>query len=112
MATRKEQMLAAIANRRAATGPPPKKHSAQARDAKHRARGRLPDGSTFCVRYSAASKTWSGTLEVLASDASPAYNAGHTADGVFRLLEELDIMYWEQVAALPDRHAEPAGHNQ
>lgn len=57
------------------------------RDNRAATRGRLPDGAKFEVVYSAATRTWSGTLTV--------DGAVFTADrpAVFSLLESLDIMY-------------------
>jgi hypothetical protein len=60
---------------------------APTRKARGPAAVRLPDGSTFQVRYDASTETWSGTLAV----GEATFTA--SASGVFKLLEKLDRLY-------------------
>lgn len=69
--------------------------SAEGRDARMDAKGRLPDGSRFDQKYDAASQTWSGRLEILEGDTLLCFEA--EAPGVFKLLVVLDNMYREHL---------------
>lgn len=52
---------------------------------------RLPDGANFNVLYDAASMTWSGELSI--PDGTETLTFRSQANGVFRLLEDLDRAY-------------------
>lgn len=92
---------------------PKVERSAKARDARAADRGRLPSGSKFETEYDGDKKEWSGKLLVFTEEmfGTPVYMTfHHKAEGVFRLLEELDVMYWEWVQAFSKPPAgEPAG---
>lgn len=83
--------------------PPKSQRSAAARDARAKTRGRLTGGSYFEATYSSANKRWNGSLYVaLAEPVSGPEDYkvfSHGAPGLFQLLEELDVMYWEWVAS-------------
>lgn len=75
--------------------------SAPARDLRAKTRGRLPDYTTFDAEWNG--KEWSGELAVWVR--LPYINERvlemsfiGTADGLFRLAEELDIKFWEWYA--------------
>lgn len=90
--------------------PPKVKRTSAARDARARARGRLPDRSSFKVEYDAQSATWVGSLVVpVGGDFFHGLELRHRADGVFRLLEEIDAFYWELIGKLAQGEPHPAG---
>jgi len=66
---------------------------------------RLPDGSEFSLRYSAATKTWTGTMTV------EGETFEQTCSGVFRLMKLLDraytMSYWKKAAATSQQPAGP-----
>lgn len=71
------------------------------RDRRMKKKGRLPDGTSMLVHYSAATKTWSGHISVPAKHGEDDrltrqhFGADHTAEGVFRLISELDDKFRE-----------------
>jgi hypothetical protein len=66
----------------------------------HQEKGRLPDLSAFAVWYSAFSKQWTGTLEVIEGD-GPVRRFEASASGVFDLLRRLDHLYRESLKEKP-----------
>lgn len=84
----------------AATPKKPNPRSAEARDARAKSRGRLPINAFGNWFWDG--KSFSGELKIqtLFDAAEPRMIKlfSHTADGQFRLMEELDIMFWEWYA--------------
>ena len=73
-----------------------KKHNPRtfkARDERAKKRGRLPTN----VRVEATwdGEKWVGLIECREPDMYPIIVLGHQADGLFRLMEELDIKFWQ-----------------
>ena len=60
-------------------------------------KSRLPDGSSFAVRYSALAVRWIGTLTVPRTGDDPKVFHGE-ASGVFKLLSVLDVQYRDWLA--------------
>lgn len=60
-------------------------------------KSRLPDGSSFTVRYSALAVRWIGTLTVPRPGDDPKVFHGE-ASGVFKLLTSLDFQYRDWLA--------------
>lgn len=80
---------------------PPKKEnprSSMARDARAKKRGRLPE----CTRIEAsfAAGTWLGKVFVHDKNANCIMYFEHAADGLFRLMEELDVRFWQWFISL------------
>lgn len=78
------------------------RRSARARDLRMATRGRLPNGVEVTARYYGGK--WAGVMRVICpSDRSKDEVFEHLADGLFRLMEELDVKFWEWCALNPDR---------
>lgn len=118
--TRTEQMRVAIANGKkakvaaaatpaapkatvvpAATDKGPKKErsfnhrTSKARDARAKARGRLPVGANFHSAWDGTSHQGSLVVPLVPElDGRDCKVFVHSTDGLFRLMEELDIMFW------------------
>jgi hypothetical protein len=70
------------------------KNSPEGRSAKLAERGRLPDGSEHATIWNAERQEWTGTLSV------PGFPVFHAkANGVFRLLSNLDDCYRNYLAS-------------
>jgi hypothetical protein len=126
--TRTEQMRVAIANGKkakvaAAPTPPwvkatpvpdasnePKKErsfnhrTAKARDARAKARGRLPVKTNLRAAFNGVE--WFGELFVDGDAGLWVKTFAHKADGLFRLMEELDIMFWDWFTRAPKEEKE------
>ncbi len=74
--------------------------SAAARDARAKQRGRMPVGTTDGAEWDG--KTWAGFIKVYWSNGNVMHQILHSADGRFRLAEELDIAFWEWYAKTAD----------
>ncbi len=81
------------------------KRSARARDARAKARGRLPSHTQVIAWWDG--NRWVGSI-LLFTEATAEKQAEqvrvfkHTSDGLFRLMEELDVMFWEWFTAPGD----------
>lgn len=73
--------------------PPKSQRSKAAREARAKTRGRVPHKTKILATWYEAMGKWGGIMTV-----SNGPSISHEAPGVFQLLEELDIMYWEWVA--------------
>ncbi len=107
---KREQMKQAIAGAKAkpkvaaaATPPkpPPKlstkpKRSAAARDARAKARGRLPVRTAVGAEWTG--EKWAGWMKVYWGNGNVMHHIVHEADGLFRLLEEMDVRMWDWIA--------------
>lgn len=108
---KREEMKKAIESARLATAgkpfkyqqgvkPPKSQRSAAARDARSKTRGRLPLDAYFTSldQFERDGKRWWGTTLIVPNgDGSKEFK--HEANGLWQLLEEIDVMYWEWVAA-------------
>ena len=70
--------------------------SANAREERMKTRGRLPDRTTATATY--LTGRWYGNITVWDSKCSAVRSFLHEAEGLFRLMEELDVMFWEWYA--------------
>lgn len=117
----RERMKAALSGHKAAkpSGKPPaaaakkpevpKKpnpRSAAARDARAKARGRLPQESYYESKYLNGQYVGRLVLHTVVLGGDPGSNPlvpvkefRHSADGLFRFMEELDVMFWNWFAA-------------
>lgn len=78
--------------------PPKKQRSKESREARAKTRGRLPAAAQFVTIMREDGK-WDGWLWIpIGPKKSDVMEFHHIAPGVFQLLEDLDIMYWEWVA--------------
>ena len=68
----------------------------KSRDARGKTRGRLPDNTLMSGRWSGTE--WVGSMEVYTKDGDTLYTLEHQADGLFRLMEEMDIKFWNWFA--------------
>lgn len=85
----------------AATPKKPKKEkdnprSYKARDARSKTRGRLPVNATVTAVWMGSE--WRGGLDIYKENDELIKRIRHQAEGLFRLMEELDIMFWEWFA--------------
>lgn len=78
--------------------PPKKQRSKESREARAKTRGRLPAGCRFELEWNHEKQNWKGRLSFTEGDGLYTRNIFHEAPGVFQLLEELDIIFWERVA--------------
>lgn len=101
----------------AAVPPEPSERSAAARDARAKARGRLPVGSWATVVWNGAD--WIAVLNVVCAvetlagrTEAVAKSLTHSAPdgGLFRTLEELDIKFWEWFASDADKEVKAMLH--
>lgn len=105
-----------VSGNAAATGtttapPKPGERSAEARDARAKARGRLPAGTVIHGAWVGA--TWIMTMSIRAGVLHPCLKSfTHSAPdgGLFRTLEELDIRFWEWFASDADKEIKAVLH--
>lgn len=81
--------------------------SAKARDERAKRRGRLPKGVTLSVEWDGLeANCWHGEMTLWGPTAintgEPVKTFQHKADGLFRLCEELDIMFWNWLSSPGD----------
>lgn len=108
--TNREKMKAALVAAAAAKGKPPppaaaatvpkrKKpsRSAPARDARAWARGRLPRETHVSAVWTG--KMWAGSLTAYGADGVAVFRVSMARDGQFRLMEEMDVLFWEWFAS-------------
>lgn len=78
--------------------------SAKARDERAKRRGRLPFGYSIEAHWYEGGWVAEAKVSYATGPLAPmvAYDARHRSDGLFRLMEEMDVMFWEWVAANPD----------
>lgn len=71
--------------------------TAKARDARMKTRGRLPDRTMLRCAWDGV--RWVGTIELYGSKwratGGPSHVINLLSDGLFRLMEELDVAFWE-----------------
>ena len=87
--------VAAAATKKVRNNP----RSAKARDARAKARGRLPTGTTISTEFNG--KDWDGELCVFDTDGRLMHSIIHRAEGHFRLSEELDVHFWNWFSQQP-----------
>lgn len=87
-----------------ATSPFPKKknpRTVKAREARAAQRGRLPNDTSINTRWNGT--RWSGMMALRKVNVFvPIKELVHETDGLFRLMEELDIMFWNWMATKGD----------
>jgi hypothetical protein len=110
---RREDMKKAVEAGRASKGKPPPKpakvaaaatpaakkpnpRSAAARDARAKARGRLPVNTVVAGEW--RGDQYYGTFTLYCPRATRLKVFSHYADGLFRLMEEMDVMFWDWMA--------------
>jgi len=103
-----ERRKAEAASKRPPKPPPaprkPNWRSARARDERAARRGRAPIG--YWVEAYWDGLRWNGVATVQTANEATVYTQTHSADGLFRLMEELDVKFWEWFAqAQPDVRA-------
>lgn len=69
------------------------KRSAKARDARAKARGRLPNATVVTFQWGGAA--WNGDMRLFGRFGQSVGHFMHASDGLFRCAEELDVMFWE-----------------
>lgn len=78
--------------------------TAEARDARAKARGRLPCGWGVEAHWNG--KEWVGQARVQYETGSlapmVAWEFTHKSDGLFRLMEEIDVEFWQWAASHPE----------
>lgn len=97
------KVAAAATPAKVADGPPvPKKpnhRAAKARDERAKKRGRMPVGSTVHAAWDGTK--WVGSMVIPYSGGLGGYDSRvftHESDGLFRLMEELDVTFWQWYA--------------